>query len=334
MSQSANILDILSGKKLHIEVVGMLPPKYENEATNNPHCFVGGSYATCAATEILGVTKIPYNDIDVYIGDAKHAIEGSKYQNILLDKREFGPINIRTASLVINMYDLACCQFFIYNNMVFGTQAGIKALETSSFTVMKEFMGCIETIGRVHKYRHRGFNIKTSQPDRFLALNYYGPSIEHKGNIINYPRSYSDTLRYVFNIVDGKIQPNGDKVFEPPSLLKLFPPSVTGARLVNNNKKYLRDGSEHAIWHRVKDLPGITSCFSLTDLIMNDNLIIMEFTCESTRVTYIIDIKQHTGYYTTSCIKTMEKPYSIKFWDEKLPYLGIHVTDSGVYIRH
>lgn len=344
---SHKILDIISTNKLHINVLGDLPEQYRNEATHNKDCFIGGSYALYVASHMLGLhwARLQYNDIDVYIADENDSIGGDIYQNILLPRDEglLRKINIRTASLTIHMYDLECCQFFIYNGLVFGTEEAIQALETRKFTVRKEFMGCADTVIRVEKYRERGFYITTPKPDKILCLSYYGGSRgKYDNNIISYPRSFRDTLYNIFGINpwnDNKpvtLEQSFTWSKSDNCMLEHEKQAIKVARLIKKNAEYIlsMDDVLKCRWKKVEGIPTVQeNTFELTDVYINDNIIMLEFIIGYMMITYTIDKKQCTGYYTLNIIKPIDKPGKIRYWNTKLPYLGIAVEESGIYIR-
>lgn len=342
---SCKLLDIISTNKLHINVLGEVPEEYRNEATHNNKCFIGGSYALYVASHVLGLywSKLRYNDIDVYIADQDDSILGDLYQNIILPRDEelLREINIRSASLMVNMYDLECCQFFIYNGLVFGTEEAVQALETRTFTVRKEFMGCADTVVRVYKYKERGFNITTPKPDKILCLSYYGKDSKYSDNTISYPRSFRDTLYHIFGINLG----NGNYVVAPQesfkwckqySLIESEKNAIQIARLFKKNSDYILPLNNVLSdkWKKIEGLPTVQeNTFELTDVYINDNIIMLEFIVGYMMITYTIDKNQCTGYYTLNLIRPIEKPGKIRYWETKLPYLGIAVEESGIYIK-
>lgn len=341
----SKILDIITCNKLHINVLGDVPKQYSNEATHNSKCFIGGSYALYVASHLLGLywSDLQYNDIDVYIADEKHSINGGKYQNIVIpsEHKLLADINLRSASLIIHMYDLDCCKFFIYNGMVFTTDEGVQALETRTFTVRKEFMGSVDTVARVDKYRERGFNIITSIPDKILCISYYGNKEQYSDNTISYPRSFDDTLRYIFGI-DPYKNDTYISLYEPFSwlsnkdLLEHDELASKVARLINKNSKYRLsiDDVLNSKWKKVEGLPTVQfDTFELTDIHVTDNLIVLEFTIGYCMVTYTIDKKNYTGYYRMNIVRPRDKPGKIVYWQTKLPYLGIAVEENGIYLR-
>lgn len=335
MSQEI-ILDILTNKKLHLQLIGQLPEEYKNDATHNHSCFIGGSYALYVASKVLGIhwNELTYNDIDVYICREKDHIKGYRYQNILLDTSDFKMIDIKTASLIIHMYDLECCQFLIYNGMIFGTNEAIKALETKNFTVKKEFMGCYQTVKRVHKYRMRGFNIVTPKPNKIICLNYYGTQNNVEGNIIYYPRSIVETLYQVFGIENNKpIKHNVLDEFVKPKLDSNVLNKYRTAKLVRDNMQYVSTGGENN-WNIVKDGPILhEGYFRMTELHITNNIITMEFVCHNLCVTYVIDKKDNKCHYTMNEIVDELKPHNILFYNDILPFLGIVFMNNGLYIR-
>lgn len=338
MSRTSVILDILNCKSLHLQLVGELPKEYSNKATHSFKCFIGGSYALYVAAKILDKywDGLTYNDIDVYINDVEDCVreEGKKYQNIVLSTDEFGKISVKCASLVVNMYDLTCCQFFIYNGLVFGTSDAIKSLDTRSFTVMKQFMGCIQTRERVDKYRERGFRIKTPKPDKILSLNYYGTTQQNGPDIISYPRSFSETLYHVFGIRNKEVV-SPTIVPEYPELNLESAHNILCAILIKKNRKYFDTAYRinKADWIRINGVPMVEYYnFELSDLHITDNVIIMEFTSHDTQVVYVIDKNTYEAYYTMNHVRYHRKKGVIKHWMNKLPYLGIAFNESGIFI--
>lgn len=333
---SRELLEVLYGNKLHLEVVGELDESLRNEATSNPKCFVAGSYAMNVASIILRSKPLEYNDIDVYINDPCDKVEGDKiYQNIILNKEEIGPINLKTASIIIHTYDFDCCKFFIYNNVVYSTKGGIKALTSMSFVVSNKFMGCLDTIHRINKYIKRGFNIKTSTPSRIHCFNDYNSSEKVDGNLIYYPVEFKKLLTDVFNIdVTNKcLLP--ERIVPLDVEIKTTSPymgSIEKPRHIKNNSKYLIKDIKNVAWSKVLNIPTISTGFNVTDIKMNDNIAIVEFTKNHHRVTYIIDKNSCTGYYLTSIIRPEEQLFKIVLWQDKLTRLGLCFDEYGVYL--
>lgn len=330
------LIDVLYGSKLHLEVVGELDESLKNEATNNPKCFVGGSYAMNAASLILRSKSIDYSDIDVYINNPEDSVIGDEnYQNIILDKEEIGPINLKTASIIIHTYDFDCCKFFIYNDVVYGTKEGIKALTTMVFVVNNKFMGCLDTVHRVHKYIKRGFKIKTSTPSRIYCLTDYNSSEKVDGNLIYYPLNFKKLLTDVFDIdvmnkciLPQRIVP----LHEDIKVNREYREAIGEPKHIKNNSKYHIKDIKNVTWTKILNIPTISTGYYVTDIKMDDNLAIVEFTKNHHRVTYIVDKNSCRGYYLTSIIRPEEKLFKIALWQDRLTRLGLCFNDNGVFL--
>lgn len=316
--------------------IGELDESLKNEATNNPRCFIGGSYAMNAASLILRSKAIDYSDIDVYINYSEDRIIGDEnYQNIILDEEEIGPINLKTASIIIHTYDFDCCKFFIYNGVVYGTKEGIKALTTMAFVVNNKFMGCLDTIHRVHKYIKRGFRIKTSTPSKIQCLSDYNSSEKVDGNLIYYPLNFKKLLT---NVLDIDIR---NKCILPQRIIPLdedihvntvYLGTIGEPRHIKNNSKYMIRNIEKATWKQILYIPTISTKYYVTDIKMDDNIAIVEFTKNHHRVTYIIDKNSCTGHYLTSIVRPEEQLFKIASWQDRLIRLGLYFNDNGVYL--
>ena len=333
--RTQTLLNVLNNNTLDLELIGELPQQRKHSFTSNSNLFVGGSYAVSSAAELLKLKKVAWNDIDVYISDEKDAVSEGGYtiQNILLGSC-FGEISPKCMSTVIHMYDLDCCQFCIYKDMVFGTKIGIEALKKRECTVHKPFMGSASTIERVKKYREKGFKIHAPIPDRYCSISCYGDALKSGDVVIHYPRDFYKTLDYIFNIIytAGESKYCNDDRFNNFFRASGIEGKELDAYVLRDFKNFRIDTSKGNIWEQVQGLPSISSDFRLSHVHVTNNLIILEFTHLRTRVTYIIDKQAKTGHTIVSIIAPRDENGDLLSWNQRLLLLGIKFTSSEVLL--
>lgn len=338
--QQQYLLDIINNKNLHIKVIGAVPKNNTNHATHSTKCFIGGSYAMFVASNILDCGHYEHNDIDVYIADVSDSIQGDKYQNILLEDRK---ISITTAAFIIHMYDLECCKFFIYGGYVFAAEGAIEALTNKAFSVNSRFMGCPDTIERVKKYQGRGFNITTEEPEKFYDITYYEAHIDTPRNTILFPRNINKILEELFDIKDGKaiVRDMGrglDKIKEHASCLAdSYRKDLYSIPLISHPSKilkyydyFIKDISK-VEWKRIDNLPSIDKEYVLCDVVVDNDLIMVEFGTRIYRIVYVINKHTKKGTYKTYVGRYADSG-SLVYWHHCLARLGISFDNNGVYL--
>lgn len=334
------LLDIINNKNLHIKVIGSVPDKYCNDATHSTKCFIGGSYAMEVASNVLDIGNYYHNDIDVYIADKADAISGDQYQNILLQDRK---ISISTAAFIIHMYDLECCKFFIYSGYVFAAKSGIEALEKRAFTVNSRFMGCPDTIERVKKYKERGFNITTEVPEKFYDITYYETHSNLNKNTILFPRNINKILEELFDIKNGKafkrdmgrglneIKKHADCLYGGYDKdLYSLPLTLLPHMLHKHHEHFIEDIST-VKWNRIYGLPTIDKEYRLFDVVVDDDIIMLEFGTRIYRIVYVINRNTGKGTYKIY-VGNYYSSDSLVYWHHCLARLGISFDNNGVYL--